>query len=111
MHTSGEKPTSNQFQPSSERNDQVCVATQQGQDTNRMLNMQVQWTRRRGWSKKRWLDNIRDDMKEYNMTEHLAQNRSVSNQDNGRPITTCRRHVVEGEKMNVVVFPAGQLAW
>ena len=74
MHTSGEKPASNQFQPSSERNDQDCVATQQGQDTNKM---QVQWTRRRGWSKKRWPDNIGDDMKEYKMTEDMVQNRSV----------------------------------
>ena len=27
--------------------------------------------------KKKWLHNIRDDMKEYKMTEHIAQNRSV----------------------------------
>ena len=37
--------------------------------------MQVQGKRRRGRPKKRWLDNIRDDMKEYKMTEDAAHNR------------------------------------
>ena len=32
--------------------------------TNKMVNMQVPGKRRRGRPKKRWLDNIRDDMKE-----------------------------------------------
>ena len=32
---------------------------------------------RRGRPKKRLLDNIGDDMKEYNMTAEMAQNRSV----------------------------------
>ena len=31
----------------------------------------------KGRPKKRWLDNIRDDMKEYKMTEDMAQDRSV----------------------------------
>ena len=35
-----------------------------------MLNMQGQGKRR---SKKRWLDNIREDMKEFNMTEDMAE--------------------------------------
>ena len=42
-----------------------------------MLNMRVQGKRRRGRPKKRWLGNIRDDMKDYKMTENMAQNRSV----------------------------------
>ena len=28
--------------------------------------------------KKRWIDNIREDMKEYKMTKDMVQNRSVS---------------------------------
>ena len=32
---------------------------------------------RRGRPKKRWLNNIRDDMKEYHTTKEMAQNRSV----------------------------------
>ena len=31
----------------------------------------------KGRPKKRWLDNISEDMKEYKMTEDMAQNRSV----------------------------------
>ena len=31
---------------------------------------------KKGRPKKRWLDNIREDMKEYKMTEDMAQNRS-----------------------------------
>ena len=50
----------------------------EGEDTTKkMLNMQVQGNRRRGRPKKRWLDNIREDMKEYKMTEDMAQNRNV----------------------------------
>ena len=36
-----------------------------------MLNLQVHGKR------KRWKDNIGEDMKEYNMTEEMAENRSV----------------------------------
>ena len=32
---------------------------------------------KKGRPNKRWLDNIREDMKEYKMTEDMAQNRSV----------------------------------
>ena len=32
---------------------------------------------KKGSPKKRWLDNMRDDMKEYKMMEDKAQNRSV----------------------------------
>ena len=50
----------------------------EGEDTTKkMLDMQVQGKRRRGRPKKRWLDNIREDRKEYKMTEDMAQNRSV----------------------------------
>ena len=60
-----------------------------------MLNMQVQEKRRRGGyhqedvkyastqkeqkgrPNKRWQDNIRDDMKEYNVTGDMTQNRNV----------------------------------
>ena len=38
---------------------------------------------------KRWLDTIRDDTKECNMTK------CVTHEDKGRPITTCRRPIVE----------------
>ena len=42
------------------------VLSKEGEDTsNKLLDMQVQGKRRRGRPKKRWLDNIRDDMKEY----------------------------------------------
>ena len=54
------------------------VLRKEGEDTTKkMLNMQVQGKRRKGRPKKRWLDNIREDMKEYKMTEDMAQNRSV----------------------------------
>ena len=54
------------------------VLRKEGEDTTKMmLNMQVQGKRRRGRPKKRWLDNIREDMKEYKMTEDMAQVRSV----------------------------------
>ena len=36
--------------------------------------IQVQGERRRGRPKKGWLDNIREDMKEYNMTQDTAEN-------------------------------------
>ena len=51
----------------------------EGEDTTKkMLNIQVQGKRRRGRPKKRWLDNIREDMKkEYKVTADMAQNRSV----------------------------------
>ena len=34
-------------------------------------------TEKKGRPKKIWLDNIMEDMKEYNMTEDMAHNRSV----------------------------------
>ena len=37
--------------------------------------MQVQEKRRRGRPKKIWIDNIRKFMKEYNMTEEMAEHR------------------------------------
>ena len=46
--------------------------------TNKMITMQVQGKRIKGRPKKRWLDNTREDMEEYNMTEEMAENRSVS---------------------------------
>ena len=39
--------------------------------------MQMQGNIRRGRPKNRWLDNIRADMKEYNMTEEMAENQSM----------------------------------
>ena len=54
------------------------VLRKEGEDTTKkMLNMQVQGKRRRRRPMNIWLDNIREDMKEYNMTEDMAQNRSV----------------------------------
>ena len=50
-----------------------------------------------------WLDNIRDDMKEYKMTEDMAEYQSVikakcvANKDKGRPFSTWRRPI--GEKV------------
>ena len=57
----------------------IWPRTKQGREetTKKMLNIQVQGKRRRGMPKKGWIDNIRDDMKEYNMTEEMAQDRSV----------------------------------
>ena len=45
--------------------------------TKKMLNMQVQGKRRRGRPKKRWLRNISEHVKEYNMTEEIAENLRV----------------------------------
>ena len=45
--------------------------------TKNMINVQVQGKRRSGRPKKRWLDNIRDDMKDYKVTKCMAQNRSA----------------------------------
>ena len=42
-----------------------------------MLNMQVQGKKRSRRPKNKWLDNIREDMKEYKMTEDMAHDRSV----------------------------------
>ena len=42
-----------------------------------MITIQVQGKRRGGRPKKRWPDNISEDMEEYNMTEEMAENRSV----------------------------------
>ena len=56
----------------------VHVLRKEGEDTTKkMLNMQVQGKRRRGRPTKIWLDNSREDMKEYKMTEYIAHNRSV----------------------------------
>ena len=47
----------------------------EGDDTTKkMINIKVKGKRSSGRPKKRWLDNIRDDMNEYNMTEEMAQN-------------------------------------
>ena len=49
----------------------------EGEDTTKkMITMQVQVKRRRGRHKKQWLDDIREDMTVYNMTEEMAENRS-----------------------------------
>ena len=63
--------------------------------SGKKLAMQVQGKMER--PKKRWLDNIREDMKEYNMNEETAENQSVWEmyEDKGRPIATWRR--LEGE--------------
>ena len=42
-----------------------------------MLNMHVQGKKKKGRPKKRWLDNIRDDMKEYTMTKYVVHNKNV----------------------------------
>ena len=57
------------------------VLRKEGEDTTKNMittSMQVQGKRRRGRPKKRWPDNTREDMEEYNMTEEMAENRSVS---------------------------------
>ena len=66
--------------------------TKEGQEE--MARQQVPGKRRRE-PKKRWLDNIRDDMKEYKMTKDMMQNRSVAHEDKGRPITTWRKPIGE----------------
>ena len=43
----------------------------------KMLHMHLQGKLRRRRPNKRWLDNNRDDMKEYEMTKDMAQARSV----------------------------------
>ena len=53
---------------------------------------------KKGRPKKRQLDNIRDDMKEYTMTEEMAQNRIVWHmKKKRRPIATWSRPI--GGKM------------
>ena len=42
-----------------------------------MVTMKVQGKRRRETLNKRWLDNIREDMKKYNITKDMAENRSA----------------------------------
>ena len=52
--------------------------------------------KRKGKPKKRWLDNIWDDMKEYELTEDMAQkSKSVAHEHKGRPITKCRRPIID----------------
>ena len=46
----------------------------------------VQWKRKER-PKKRWLDNISEDMKEYKMKEHMAR------EDKGWPITLWSRPI------------------
>ena len=52
-----------------------------------------------GRPNKRWLHNIKVDMKEYKVTKDMAQNQSVlcTHEDKGRPITSWRRPI--GEKI------------
>ena len=52
------------------------LRTEEEDTTKKMSNMQVHGKGRRGGNK-RWLHYIRDDMKEYSMTEDIAQNRGV----------------------------------
>ena len=77
LKTSVEKSTSKKWQPSSDRYDGDGMARNEEKDVGRLNSMQVQEKRRRGRSKKIWLDNIREDMEEYIMTDGMAQNQSV----------------------------------
>ena len=54
-----------------ETNEMVWLRVKEGREdnANNMLEVRVQGKRRTGRPKKRWLDNIRDDMKECNMTK------------------------------------------
>ena len=45
--------------------------------TKKMITMQMLEKGRMGRPEKRWLDNIRQDMTDYNMTDELAENRSM----------------------------------
>ena len=54
----------------------VKEGRKEGEDTTKKM-ITVPGKRRRGRPKKRWLDNINEDMKEYNMTEDVAENLCV----------------------------------
>ena len=55
----------------------IRVKDGMGYTTNKLLNMRVHGKRRMMRPKTRWLDNIQDDMNNYNMTDEMALNRSV----------------------------------
>ena len=63
----------------------VChVFRKRGEDTSKkMITMQVQ-----GEAQQRWLDNIREDMKEYRMTEDIELSKCMAYGDKGWPIAT-----------------------
>ena len=79
MKTSGGKPTFYQssWQPFSGKNYSVLKEWGGGYHQEDAMQVQVQrrWKRRR--PKKKWLDKIKEDTKEYNMIEEMAENRSV----------------------------------
>ena len=68
------------------------VVRKEGEDTTKkMITMQVHRKRIRGMPKKKMLDNIREDMKEYNMSEAMAENRSrpyEAHEDKYRSVNT-----------------------
>ena len=45
------------------------------EDISRKMMDMVVPGRRRGWPRRRWLDNIREDMEEYEMTAAMTENR------------------------------------
>ena len=55
------------------------VLKKEGEDTTKKMitSMRVQGKRRRGRPKKSWLRNISEHVKEYNMTEEIAENLRV----------------------------------
>ena len=116
MKASEEKPTSNQWQRSSKRDDcdgvTTCYGRKEGEDTtkNIMLNMEVEEKRRAGRPKKIWLDNISDDMKECNITKYMVQNRSVWHM---KHITTWKRPTGETLRISWRVLSHGMyvLLW
>ena len=67
------------IEPSSDNHDwNSHVLRKEGDDTTKKrITVRVQGRRRTGRPKKRWLGNIREEMKECNMTEEMADNRSV----------------------------------
>ena len=58
----------------------------EGEDNTKNMLYIICRGKGKGSKKKRWIDNIREDMKEYRKTEDMTENRSVAHEDIGRPI-------------------------
>ena len=73
MAPSGGKPTLNQWQPFSDNKRLRWyghMLREEEKDTSNYAGKEKK-------AQKRWPDNIREDIKEYNVTEEMTQNRSV----------------------------------
>ena len=87
------------------------VLRKEGDDTTKKrITVRVQGRRRTGRPKKRWLGNIREEMKECNMTEEMADNRSVRhmNVKTGPLLLYTRRYEYTREHLQLRVVKANE---